>query len=89
MEDRCSGCRKCRSIFNKKNIESININEKFSKKYNSFNSIHLRTVDINSIREKLGVKSKEFSSLIYNKDFFYKICRNKIDPLMPDRILRN
>ena len=48
--------------------------------------IHLKTVDINSIRDKLGVKSKEFSYLIFDKDFFLKIFLNKIDPLMPDRI---
>ena len=47
---------------------------------------YLRTVDINKKREKLGVKSKEFSSLIFDKDFFYKIFLNKIDQLMPDRI---
>jgi len=81
MEDRCSGCGKCRSIFNKKNIECININEKFSKRL-----FNLKTVDINKIREKLGVKSKELSFIIFDKDFFCKICRNKIDPLIPDRI---
>jgi hypothetical protein len=32
--------------------------------------IHLRTVDINKLREKLGEKSKEFSSIINNKDYF-------------------
>ena len=48
--------------------------------------IHLRTEDINSIREKLGVKSKEFSYLIFDKDFFLKIFLNKIDQLMQDRI---
>ena len=48
--------------------------------------IYLKTVDINSIRDKLGVKSKEFSYLIFDKDFFLKIFLNKIDPLMQDRI---
>ena len=48
--------------------------------------IHLKTVNINSIRDKLGVKSKEFSYLLFDKDFFLKIFLNKIDPLMQDRI---
>jgi hypothetical protein len=84
MEDRCSGCGKCRNYFYKNRIECININEKFSKRL-----IALITVDSNKIRETLGEKSKEFSSIIYNKDYFCKTCRNKIDPLMPDRIPKN
>jgi len=51
--------------------------------------IALIKVDSNKIRDKLGEKSKEFSSIIFNKDYFCKNCRNKIDPLMPDRKPKN